>query len=128
MPAEYKPKGYNSLSPYLSVNDASKTIDFITKAFGAKEIIRFNDEKGRVQHAEYRVDDSVVMVADAIPGWPAVGGSVHVYVSDVDEVYNRALKAGGTSIQAPMKKEDPHRRGGVKDPNGVNWWISTKVE
>jgi uncharacterized glyoxalase superfamily protein PhnB len=52
---------------------------------------------------------------------------VHVYVPDVDDTYNRALAAGGVSVQEPVKKEDDDKRGGVMDPGGTTWWISTKV-
>lgn len=82
----------------------------------------------RVMHAEIRIDDSVVMLADPGPGWPAVAAFVHVYVPDVDATYRRALEAGATSVQAPVKKEDEDKRGGVKDAGGTTWWIATKVE
>jgi uncharacterized glyoxalase superfamily protein PhnB len=53
---------------------------------------------------------------------------VHVYVSDVDAAYRRALAAGATSVQEPVKKEDEDKRGGVKDAGGTTWWIATRVE
>jgi uncharacterized glyoxalase superfamily protein PhnB len=79
-------------------------------------------------HAEVRIDDTVVMIADAAESWPPVPSHVHVYVADVDTTYRRALEAGATSVQEPAKKEDPDRRGGVKDAGGTTWWIGTKVE
>jgi uncharacterized glyoxalase superfamily protein PhnB len=68
------------------------------------------------------------MIADAAESWPPVPSHVHVYVADVDTTYRRALEAGATSVQEPAKKEDPDRRGGVKDAGGTTWWIGTKVE
>ena len=79
-------------------------------------------------HSEVRIDDTVVMIADAGDGWPPVPSHVHIYVRDVDATYKRALEAGATSVQEPVKKEDEDKRGGVKDAGGTTWWIATKVE
>jgi uncharacterized glyoxalase superfamily protein PhnB len=69
------------------------------------------------------------MLADpAPPDWPPIASYVHVYVRDVDETYRKALAAGATSVQKPVKKQDADKRGGVKDPRGTTWWIATKVE
>jgi uncharacterized glyoxalase superfamily protein PhnB len=69
------------------------------------------------------------MLADeAPPEWSAIPSHVHVYVRDVDETYEKALTAGATSVQEPIKKQDEDKRGGVKDPGGTTWWIATKVE
>ena len=128
MTSAFKPSGYNSVSPYLVVSDADATIDFLRKAFDAVEIRRFAGPDGTVAHAEVRVDDSVLMLADGSPGWPAIPAHVHVYVADVDESYRRAIAAGGVSVQEPVKKEDADRRSGVKDAGGSTWWIATRVE
>lgn len=127
MASAHKPEGYTSVSPYLIVDGAGRTIEFLVRAFGATELRRFPDEAGRVVHAEVRIDDTVLMVADGADGWPPVPAHVHVYVPDVDAVYRRALEAGGTSVQEPVKKDDEDRRGGVKDPGGTTWWIATRV-
>ena len=79
-------------------------------------------------HSEVRIEDSVLMVADSVEGWPAAPAHVHVYVRDVDSTYRRALDAGAASVQEPTKKDDPDKRGGVRDAGGTTWWISTKVE
>lgn len=126
--ASYKPDGYHSVSPYLIVDGASATIEFLRRVFGAVEIRRFPDPKGKIMHAEVRIDDTVVMIADGAEGWPPVPSHVHVYVSDVDAVYKRALEAGATTVQEPVKKADADKRGGVKDAGGTTWWIATKVE
>jgi uncharacterized glyoxalase superfamily protein PhnB len=68
------------------------------------------------------------MLGDGGEGWPPMQSYVHVYVPDVDETYRRALEAGATSVQKPVKKEDEDKRGGVKDSGGTTWWIATKVE
>lgn len=116
------------MSPYLLVDGVSATIDFLTEVFDAVEIRRFVNDNGRVMHAEVRIDDSVVMLGDANEKWPPVPGLVHVYVRDVDETYKKALGAGATSVQEPIKADDADKRGGVRDPRGTTWWIATKVE
>jgi uncharacterized glyoxalase superfamily protein PhnB len=128
MNKSYKPDSYNSVSPYLIVNGAAATIDFLEAVFGAVELRRFPGEAGKIMHAEVRIDDTVVMLADGAEGWPPIPSYVHVYVRDVDEVYQRALAAGAASVQEPVQKEDEDKRGGVKDAGGTTWWIATKVD
>lgn len=125
--SSYKPQGYTTVAPYLIVTSASATIDFAKSVLDATELRRFSDDEGRVRHAEVRVDDTVVMIADEVPGWPAIPASVHVYVADVDETYRRALAAGAESVQEPVQKGDEDKRGGVKDAGGITWWIATRV-
>ena len=103
-------------------------IDFLKRVFNAEELRRFPDGSGKLMHAEVRIEDTVLMIADGGDGWPPVPSYVHIYVSDVDEVYKRALEAGAISVQEPVKKEDEDKRGGVKDSGGTTWWIATKVE
>jgi PhnB protein len=129
MSTSYKPNNYSTVSPYLIVDGAAATIEFLKQGFGATEIRRFPDESGKLMHAEVRIDDTVIMLADpAPPDWSAIASYVHIYVPDVDETYRKALEAGATSVQEPVKKQDEDKRGGVKDPGGTTWWIATKVE
>ena len=128
MSSSHKPTNYSTVSPYLIVDGASGTIAFLVSVFGAVELRRFPDTAGKLMHAEVRIDDTVVMVADGGDGWPPVPSHVHVYVSDVDATYKRALEAGAISVQEPVKKDDEDKRGGVKDAGGTTWWIATKVE
>lgn len=126
---QHKPDGYTSVAPYLIVDGAAATIAFLEQVFGAVELRRFPDPAGKVMHAEVRIDDTVVMIADgAPPAWPPVPAHVHIYVRDVDSTYRRALEAGASSVQEPVKKDDADKRGGVKDRGGTTWWIATKVE
>lgn len=127
MHANHKPDGYTSVSPYLIVGGAAGTIQFLKQVFGATELRRFEAEGGGIMHAEVRIDDTVVMVADGAEGWPPIPAHVHVYVLDVDDTYRRALAAGAESVQEPVKKDDEDKRGGVKDAGGTTWWISTRV-
>ncbi len=125
----HKPANYSTVSPYLIVDGAGATIEFLKRAFDAIELRRFPDDAGRLMHAEVRIDDSVIMLADAAPPhWPAVASHVHIYVRDVDATYRTALEAGAVSVQEPLKKQDDDKRGGVKDAGGTTWWIATKVQ
>jgi uncharacterized glyoxalase superfamily protein PhnB len=128
MSPAHKPEGYTSVSPYLILDGAGRTIEFLTNVFGAVELRRFPAPDGRLIHAEVRIDDTVLMLADAVEGWPPVPAHVHVYVPDVDATYRRALEAGAQSVQEPVQKDDEDKRGGVMDSGGTTWWIATKVE
>lgn len=127
MSPSHPPQGYSTVSPYLIVDGASRTIDFMTGVFDATEVRRFADPSGRVMHAEVRLGDSLIMLGDAGENWPAIGAHVHVYVLDVDATYRRALAAGATSVQEPVQKGDEDKRGGIKDAGGTTWWIATRV-
>jgi len=128
MNSQYKPTSYSTVSPYLIVNGAGATIDFLKEVFGAVELRRFPDESGKLMHAEVRIEDTVIMLADpAPPDWPPISSYVHIYVRDVDAAYRKALEAGATSVQEPAKKQDEDKRGGVRDAGGTTWWIATKV-
>jgi PhnB protein len=125
--SSYKPSDYTTAAPYLIVDGAGGTIDFLKEVLGATELRRFPDQAGRLRHAEVRIGDTVVMLADGVEGWPPQPAHVHVYVADVDATYSRALAAGATSVQEPVKKDDEDKRGGVKDAGGTTWWIATRV-
>ncbi|VTT98826.1 extradiol dioxygenase : Glyoxalase/bleomycin resistance protein/dioxygenase OS=Chloroflexus aurantiacus (strain ATCC 29364 / DSM 637 / Y-400-fl) GN=Chy400_2634 PE=4 SV=1: Glyoxalase_2 [Gemmataceae bacterium] len=124
----FKPAGYTTVSPYLIVDGASRTIDFLTRVLGATELRRFPDGQGKLMHSEVRIGDTVVMIADGAEGWPPIPAHVHVYVEDVDATFKLALESGATAVQEPTKKDDPDKRGGIKDAGGTTWWIATKVE
>jgi uncharacterized glyoxalase superfamily protein PhnB len=90
----WKPTSYPSLSPYLVTSGAQQVIDFAKAAFGAVELRRFDTPDGKVMHAEIKIDDSVVMLSDGSEEFPPHKALLHLYVPNVDEVYQRALKAG----------------------------------
>ncbi len=125
---EFKPDTYSTVSPYLIVDGADASIEFLKRVFGAIELRRFPGDNGRLMHAEVRIEDTVLMLADPLPpDWPAIASHVHIYVEDVDATYRKALDAGAVSVQAPVRKQDEDKRGGVKDAGGTTWWIATKV-
>ena len=109
------------------MDGARWTIEFLVQAFNAEPMRHFADPSGKIMHAEVRIDDTVLMIADSAEGWPSIPAHVHIYVPDVDATYQRALEAGARSVQVPVKKDDADKRGGVKDASGKTWWIATQV-
>ncbi|WP_425416975.1 VOC family protein [Oricola indica] len=118
---DYKPQGYTSLSPYLIVPDAQKTLDFVKAVFGAEPLRLHRRDDGSIMHAEARIDDTVVMMGEMPEGPQA---SIHVYCADVEEAFQRALDAGGTIVQLLELKPDGDRRGGIDDGNNTTWWLA----
>ncbi len=123
------PEGYHSVTPYLIVQGAAQLIDFMKEALGAEETFRMPTPSGAIGHAEVKIGDSMVMLADASgaenPPMPAM---LHVYVEDVDAKYRRALQAGATSVREPADQFYGDRSAGVKDKFGNQWWLATHVE
>ena len=128
MAVKAKPDGYHSVTPYLAVDGAARLIDFVKHAFKAEEVMRLGAPGDRIGHAEVRIGDTLVMVADAHDGRQPMQAMLHVYVSDADATYQRALKAGGSSVQAPEDQFYGDRSGAVRDPAGNLWWIATHIE
>lgn len=94
--------------------------------FDAERLRTVPGDNGRLRHAEVRIDDTVLMLADAVEGWDAVPAHVHIYVPDVDDTYRRALEAGATGVQEPVRKDDEDKRGGFRDAGGTTWWVGTQ--
>ena len=120
----FKPQGHNSLSPYLIVDDAQATLDFIKSVFDAEPELIHKGEDGSIAHAEVRIDDTILMI-----GQFKDSGSVahiHVYVPDVRHSFELARKAGGKAVQEPIRKDDRDLRGGIVDSSGTTWWLSTR--
>ena len=122
------PQGYHSVSPYLIVEGAPRLIDFLKRAFNAEEKERMNGPEGRISHAEVKIGDSIIMMAEATPQYKAMPSSLYVYIENVDMVYKRALEAGGTSVGEPTDQFYGDRSASVKDPTGNIWGIATHVE
>jgi uncharacterized glyoxalase superfamily protein PhnB len=128
MPVSPIPEGYHAISPYLIAKDAAALLEFMEKAFDAKETFRMNTPDGSVSHAEVRIGDSVVMVGEAGAAWPARPSALNLYVPDVDATYRAAVAAGGTSQDEPADQFYGDRRATVVDPAGNQWFIATHVE
>jgi PhnB protein len=122
------PEGYHTVTPYLVVEGAARLLDFLKEAFGAQEVFRMPGKDGTVGHAEVRIGDSMIMLADAQADHSARPCMMCLYVEDVDATYQRAIAAGGTSIKEPADQFYGDRSGGVTDASGMQWWISTHIE
>ncbi len=130
------PDGYHSVTPYMIVKGAAKAIDFYKNAFGATELMRFPGPNNTVMHAEIKIGDSVVMLADEHESGPyrspiAVGGtpiSRMVYVEDVDTVFNQAVSLGAKSTREVEDQFYGDRSGNLTDPFGHVWTIATHKE
>ena len=135
MTVQARPEGYHSVTPYLLVDDAAQAIEFYAKAFDAKELFRL-PMGNKVGHAEIMIGDSHVMLSDEWPdmnlrGPKARGGataSMMLYVDDVDAMFARALKAGGSVEKAPENQFWGDRMGTLVDPYGHRWMLATHVE
>jgi PhnB protein len=130
------PDGYHTVTPYLVMRDAARAIDFYKRALGATELFRFSTPDGEIGHAEIKVGDSVLMLADEMPdmgyrGPQTLGGtavSLMVYVEDVDQQFRRAVDAGAKVKQEVKDQFYGDRSGTIEDPFGHVWTIATHVE
>lgn len=130
------PPGHPAVSPYLIVDDATRALEFYKKAFGAKELMRHAGPDGRIGHAEVKINDSIIMLADEHPEVNArspktIGGtpvSLHVYVRDVDSVARQATNAGAKVVRPVQTQFYGDRSGTFEDPFGHQWHLSTHVE
>ena len=130
------PDGYHSVTPYLIISGAAEAIDYYKKAFGATELLRMPAPGGKVGHAEIKIGDSPIMLADEFPemGYKSpktLGGSpvsLMIYVADVDTVFDQAIAAGG-KLQRPVKDQFyGDRSGTLEDPFGHVWHVATHKE
>jgi PhnB protein len=136
MAASKIPAGHNSVSPYLIVDGAERALEFYKRAFGATEIFRHNAPGGKIGHAEIKIGDTIIMLADEFPDHDAhapkkFGGSpvsMHVYVEDVDAVAAKAIAAGATVKRPVADQFYGDRLGTLEDPFGHTWHISTHIE
>ena len=130
------PDGYHSVTPYLILHDATAALEFYKKAFGAVELLRMPAPGGRIGHAEIKIGDSPVMLADENLDINArsartIGGSpisLMVYVPNVDAVVAQAVAAGGKLVRPVADQFYGDRTGGVDDPFGFHWYIATHGE
>ena len=130
------PDGYHSVTPYLVIKGAARAIDFYKQVFGATEMLRMEGPGGSIGHAEIKIGDSPVMLADEHPamnclGPESFGGSpvsLMIYVEDSDAVFAQAVAAGATVIRPLQDQFYGDRSGTVTDPFGHTWTIATHKE
>jgi PhnB protein len=130
------PEGFHTVTPYLVVRDAAGAIDFYKQAFGAEELFRLEGPPGKIGHAEIKIGDSIIMLADEMESGDcrspqSLGGTavnILLYVNDVDQVFNQAVSAGA---KVAMPLDDMFwgdRYGQVTDPFGHSWALATHIE
>ena len=121
---EGAPAGYHSVTPYLQVKGAAKMIDFLKNAFGAEEIFRV-PQGDQIGHAQLKIEDSMIEVADAVDKYQPNPTAIWLHVKDSDATYARALRAGASSLHEPVDQDYGDREASVKDPFGNYWYIGT---
>lgn len=128
-----RPKGFRTVTPYLVIRNAASAIEYYQRALGATQTYRQDTEDGRVRHAQILVGDSHLMICDDHSDFSFIkpvqefGGSpVHLflYVDDVDVQFTRCLEAGMEQVM-PLQDQSYGRSGGVRDPYGLIWWLTT---
>jgi PhnB protein len=130
------PDGYHSVTPYLSIKGAAEAIEFYKRAFSATELFRLVTPSGEIGHAEIKIGDSPIMLADACEEGPfrnpqSLGGSsvgLHVYVEDVDALFDRAVDAGAKAVRPVQDQFYGDRTGTLEDPFGHIWFLATHKE
>ncbi len=123
------PDGYQSVTPYLTVNGAGALVEFLKKTFDAVEgphVMRAAD--GSIKHAEIMIGGSMLMIGEGAIGMPTMRSMLYVYVEDADATYKRALEAGAKSLMPPVDKAYGDRNAAVEDPSGNQWFIGCRKE
>ena len=130
------PDGYHTLTPFLTVKDAARAIEFYKQAFGAEERGVMKGPDGKVMHAELKIGDSIIMLADEFPEFGVLspqtsggaGMGLHIYIDGVDAAFDRAVKAGA-QVEMPLAEQFwGDRYGKITDPFGHHWGLAQHVE
>src|SRR5919108_1049472 len=131
------PAGHHTVTPYLTVNDGARALEFYARAFGARETARLSTPDGKMMHAQFRIGDSLVMLSDEFPGMSTskapttlggTTGSLFLYVKDVNRAFKKAVDAGCTSLMPPTDMFWGDRFGKLRDPFGNEWSLATHRE
>ncbi len=122
------PKGYSTVTTYVTAKGALGVLDFMKKAFGAKVSEKHLKDDGSLMHAEAKIGDTRIMLGEASKQWKAMPAMFYMYVADCDAVYKKALKAGAKSVREPADQYYGDRSGGVQDKAGNQWWFATRAK
>ena len=123
------PDGYTTVTPWIISKDSAKLIEFLEKAFEAKEIegSRMMDPEGDIGHVEVKIGTSIVMLFDSKDSWIETPGFFRLFLEDADKTYEKALQAGATSVTQITDTAWGDRMGRVRDPFGNIWWLQSHV-
>jgi PhnB protein len=130
------PEGFHSITPYMTISNAAEAIEFYKQAFGAEELVRMAAPDGKIGHAEIKIGNCIIMLADEFPEMgrrsaQTLGGSpvgLHIYLEDVDSAFQRAIEAGATVVRPLANQFYGDRSGSVSDPYGNEWSLGTHIE
>src|ERR1700709_2542969 len=129
------PEGYHTATPFLTVDNGQKALEFYKRAFGAKEVMRLEGPDGKLGYAEIQIGDSRIPPSDEFPNMnksaKTLGGSavaIMLYVEDADKVFQQAVAAGAKEVQPLKDQFFGDRTGSVTDPFGHRWYVCTHIE
>jgi len=128
MPVKPIPENFPRVSPYLIVKDCAETIEFLKYVFDAKEREKMALPDGTINHAEVTIGNSVIMMGKAAEHHAAQTTMLYIYVEDTDVAYKLALEKGAVSVMEPADQFYGDRNAGVKDKDGISWWMASHVE
>lgn len=128
MSVNFIPDGYYTITPYMVVEDADKLVEFVEKTFNGQLLFKMQNEAGRISHAEMKIGDSILMLAESAGEWKPTKTMLHFYVEKVDEVYQRALDNGAVSVKEPKDEFYGDRISCVQDSFGNFWSIATHIK
>ncbi len=120
------PENYQTVMPYLIIKNAAAFIDFTKAVFNATELHKTMRDENVIRHGEIKIGESTIMFADSTEQFPVSTAGLFVYVENADEVFKKAIDAKATSIM-PVADQSYGRSGGIKDPFGNTWWITTPL-
>lgn len=121
------PENYNTVMPYLILDDASGFLEFTKRLFNATELQKVTDDKGEIIHAEIRIGDSTIMCGQSGSQWNPQPAGLYIHVNDCDSSFNKALQLNAEKIMGPSN-QDYGRSAGIKDPFGNTWWLTSELK
>jgi uncharacterized glyoxalase superfamily protein PhnB len=125
MPRDQRiPANYQTVMPYLILDNAVKFISFTEKVFGAKETYKVMKDPVTIMHAEIMIGESTIMFADATDKYKPQPAALFIYVDDADKRYKKAIEAGAT-VLTEVADQPYGRSGGITDPFGNSWWVTS---
>jgi len=122
------PENYPRVSPYLIVKDVTRTMEFLKYVFNAEERDKMSLPDGTVNHGEVSIGNSVIMMGRAAENHKLQNAMLYIYVKDTDVAYKRAIEKVAVSVMEAADQFYGDRNAGVKDKDGISWWIASHVE
>ncbi|NNC94824.1 MAG: VOC family protein [Chitinophagales bacterium] len=128
MTSDGLPKGYTNITPYLVVTDVEVLMDFLSNAFEAEELLSMKDDEGKINHAEMKIGNAMLMMGRANDPTNVSSSMLYIYCDDCDKYYQKAIEAGATSVREPADQFYGDRNASVTGPMGNSWFIGQHKE